>query len=262
VRITGGEPTSRPDIIEIIHRLASVPELCELAMTTNGLTLARQARDLARAGLARVNVSLDSLDAGIFRRMTGVNGLASVIEGIDAAVLAGLSPVKLNTVVVRGENEENLPALLDFAATRALELRFIELMAMGPLAENWSQRYVSVADIKRMLAPHIIDWRPIPSQVSSSARRFRARLRDGREATVGFITPMSCNFCSDCNRIRIGENGRIYPCLMGPPSGSVLEAIRPRFDPSRLDELIQNALAGKAAEHPVKGFGIMTQIGG
>ncbi|MEX2672913.1 MAG: radical SAM protein, partial [Phycisphaeraceae bacterium] len=201
VRLTGGDPTSRPELTEIIGRIAAVPGIDDLAMTTNALTLPHRAREYAAAGLKRVNISLDTLDPERFARLTGVDGLARVLQGIAAAEAAGLSPIRINSVVVRGQNEQDLPNLVRFAAARGLEVRFIELMPMGPLAAQWGERYVSEAKMHEHLDAIVCHWAPV-EQGHDAARRYRVTLDDGAQATIGFITPMSCNFCAACNRIR------------------------------------------------------------
>ncbi len=328
VRLTGGDPTARPNLLAIIRRLSSRHAgtgLSDLAMTTHGLTLSGLARPCAEAGLRRVNVSLDSLDRETFRRITGTDGLDRVLAGIDAALSAGLTPVRINTVVMAGINDHQLPALVRWAATLSplplgegpgvraasppplgkgpraraasllplgegpgakVEIRFIELMPMGPQAAQWATRYVPAPRMRQLLADTVVDWQPLPGEVneterhaptpmpssefplphsgshSDSARRFRATLRDGSSAIVGFISPMDCPFCAACDRLRIGCDGGIHPCLMDRPAGSILPALRPRFDPERLDALLTDALAGKAPLHPAAGPGLMTHIGG
>lgn len=268
VRLTGGEPTCRGDLPRIIHRLARLPRLHEVTLTTNGLTLARTARTLADAGLRRVNVSLDALDPHVFARMTGAAALPRVLAGIAAARRAGLAPVKLNTVVMRGINDGELPRLVRFAAAAELEIRFIELMPMGPLAAQWAQRHLPESEMRARLDAAVAEWRPLvdaptgAARRPDSARRYRARLRDGGVVTVGFITPMSCAFCQDCNRMRITADGQLYPCLMGPPAGSLLPAVRPQFDGDRLDALLARALAEKPPVHPAAGAAVMSQLGG
>ena len=261
VRLTGGDPTARPDLIEIISRLAVIDGIDDLAMTTNGLSLARYADDYAAAGLHRVNVSLDSLDAATFERMTGVDGLSLVLRGIDAAVEAGLRPIRLNTVVLAGDNDAELPELVQFAAERGLEIRFIELMPMGPLADQWADRYVPESAMRDRLKPIVRTWQPL-DQGHDSARRFILELNNGQRVTVGFITPMSCNFCAACNRLRLTADGNIYPCLMDQPRGSFLPAVRPAFDGDAFDRLLAKALDAKASEHPAQGVAVMTTIGG
>jgi GTP 3',8-cyclase len=261
VRLTGGDPTARSGLTEIIRAVAGVEGVKEVAMTTNGLLLGTRAREYREAGLRRVNISLDSLDPERFHRMTGLDQLDRVLEGIDAALDAGLEPVRINTVVLKGENEDELPDLVSFALDRGLEIRFIELMPMGPLAPKWKERYVPAPRMQEVLSPRVREWVRLP-QGSESATRFRITLDDGREGTVGFITPMSCNFCAACDRIRITADGTFYPCLMDRPGGSLMPALRPTFDPELFDRLLVRGLQGKAAEHPAEGFAIMTNIGG
>lgn len=261
VRLTGGDPTARPDLLEIIQRLAAIKEIDDLAMTTHGLTLARDAAAYRHAGLKRVNVSLDSLQHDTFIRMTGVDGLDRVLAGIDAALATGLKPLRINTVVLAGENDQELPALLRFAAARHMEIRFIELMPMGPLADQWTARYVPMGRMRASLDDIVGNWQAL-EQGHDSAIRFRVQLSGGQTTTVGFITPMSCNFCASCNRLRLTAEGRIYPCLMDVPRGSFLPAMRPFFQARRFDQLLQEALQGKAAEHPAQGVAIMTTLGG
>jgi len=261
VRLTGGDPTSRRELTEIIERVAGVDGMRDVAMTTNGLTLARRATEYHDAGLRRVNISLDTLHPRRFAALTGVDGLERVLRGLDAARDAGLWPIRLNSVVVRGQNEQDLPDLVRFAAANDYEARFIELMPMGPLASSWKQRYVPEADMWAILDPIIHSWDPI-KQGHDAARRYRVCLDDGAEAVIGFITPMSCNFCAACNRIRIAADGRLYPCLMDEPAGSILAALRPNFDPDLLDAILADGLGQKRDEHPHDGCAVMTHIGG
>jgi len=260
VRLTGGEPTARGDLAEIISRLSSIDGLEELAMTTNGLTLARDAALLRRKGLKRVNVSLDSLDAAVFAAITGANALHLVLEGISAALAAGL-PVKLNCVVLRGRNLDELPRLVAWAAARSLEIRFIELMPMGPLAGMWRRYFVSEAEMRRVLETCVAQWRPL-ARTTGAARRWEAVMHSGARTVVGFISAMSCPFCDRCDRLRIGADGSVYPCLMDRPAGTLLEAVRPVFDADRVDALLARWLRNKAAQHGPAGCGIMTGIGG
>lgn len=261
VRLTGGDPTARTDLIDIITRIAKIDGIEDLAMTTNGLSLASRAKAYADAGLGRVNVSLDSLDAEQFAEMTGIDGLQRVLHGIDVALKTGLTPLKINSVVVRGQNESQIPLLVRYAASRGISIRFIELMPMGPLGDQWSERYVSEREMRAMLDDTIASWTELP-QGSDSARTYRAELVGSGSVDIGFITPMSCNFCADCNRVRIASDGSLYPCLMDRPSGSILEAVRPHFDPEAFDHLLREGLAQKAPEHPSRGFVTMTIIGG
>ena len=261
VRLTGGDPTVRPDLIEIIERIETIDGVNDLAMTTNGLTLPTMARQYKQAGLKRVNISLDTLDRDQFTSLTGVDGLQRVLRGIDAAIEAGLCPIKINTVVVRGQNDEQLGRLVRFAAGRGLAVRFIELMPMGPLKEQWHERYVPEAEMRQRLAKTIRFGPQLP-QGHDAATRHRVTLPYGQSTTVGFITPMSCNFCANCNRLRLAADGSIYPCLMDRAAGSLRPALRYGFDPNLADQLISEALTHKQSEHPAFGPAIMTAIGG
>lgn len=261
VRLTGGDPTSRPDLSQIIERIAAIPGISDLGMTTHGLTLARMANEYKAAGLHRVNVSLDTLDTRQFRRITGSDGLDRVLAGIHAAQESNLHPVRINAVVVRGENEDQPLALLQFAARHMLEIRFIELMPMGPLAETWPSRYVPEKEIREQLVPIVQSWHALPRK-RDSAQRFRVILDDGHMACLGFISAMGGCFCEDCNRIRITSDGAVYPCLMDQPRGNLMPALRPTFDPDLLDSILAAALTAKLPQHPSTGMAVMTQIGG
>jgi len=261
VRLTGGDPTSRPDLVEIIHRLARIPQIQDLAMTTHGLTLSARAGEYKKAGLHRVNISLDTLDIAQFQRITGTDGLDRVLAGIHAAQEVGLNPIRINTVVIRGENEDQLISLLQFAARHKFEIRFIELMPMGPLADSWRDRYVPECQIRERLAPIVRSWHAM-TRATDSARRYRVILDDGHMTTVGFISAMSGCFCQDCNRIRITSDGSVFPCLMGSAAANLMPALRPRLAADRLDQILAEAIATKQPRHPACGVAVMTQIGG
>ncbi|WP_432799526.1 GTP 3',8-cyclase MoaA [Poriferisphaera sp. WC338] len=261
VRLTGGEPSAHPQLLQIMSGISQIETVTDLAMTTGGLTLARCAEDYVHAGLSRVNVSLDSLNAQMFKKMTGVDGLDHVLRGIDTASEIGLSPLKLNTVVLRGHNDDELPELVRFAAEKGVPIRFIELMPMGPLAEQWTKLYVSAGEMRIRLDRVVQEWLP-RSQGADSAEMFDVVLEDGLRGQVGFITPMSCNFCADCNRLRITSDGSVYPCLMDNPRGSVMAAFDPMFDTVRFDTILHDCMAVKAPEHPTIGLNVMTSIGG
>jgi len=261
VRLTGGDPTARPDLLQIIQRVAGIDGIDDLAMTTNGLSLASRAKDYALAGLQRVNISLDSLDPETFKMMTGVDGLERVQKGIDAALDAGLGPIRLNTVVLRNQNDDQLAGLIEYAASIGSEIRFIEMMPMGPLADRWAEHYMPETEMRQRLEDDFSGWELI-AQHHDSARRYKVTTPKGQQAVIGFITPMSCNFCADCNRIRLAADGQIYPCLMDKPAGTLLPAMRPAFDADRFDTIIAEALSHKQPEHPIQGFVTMTHIGG
>lgn len=266
IRLTGGEPTTRRDLPDILRRLSALG-VPDLALTTNGLTLQRDASRLRDAGLRRLNVSLDSLDPARFAALTGIDGLSRVLAGLDAARAAGFAEIKLNTVVIADQNVQDLPALVRFAADQNLSLRFIELMPMGPIAEDWPKRYVSESRMRRVLTSAVKRWHPAEpagpslSTQRDAARRYTAELHDGRTAHVGFITPMSRHFCDTCDRLRITADGSIYPCLMDAARGNLAAAVK-RRDPRALDAQLARAFAHKADVHPAVAPGIMTHLGG
>jgi len=261
VRLTGGEPTSHRDILHYINRISTIDGLQEVALTTNGLTLSRMADQLMEAGLNRVNISLDTLDQARFTKITGVDGLTRVLAGIEASVQAGLTPVKLNTVVLRNQNDHELPDLVRFAADRGLIIRFIELMPMGPLADQWSERFVSTDEMLDRLNPIIADDK-IEPQTSAASKNHHLTLDDGKKVTVGFISAMSCPFCAQCDRIRITVDGKLYPCLMDDKKQQILPALQPKFDSEKFDALLKTGLLTKAPEHPAIGAQMMIEIGG
>ncbi|HEY7862246.1 MAG TPA: GTP 3',8-cyclase MoaA [Thermoanaerobaculia bacterium] len=209
LRLTGGEPLLRRDLPRLIAMLASERRLREIAMTTNGVLLSGAATDLARAGLTRVTVSLDTLDAGRFHAMTRRDDHAGVLAGIDAAVAAGLTPVKLDAVIVRGVNEDELVPLLDYGRSVGAEIRFIEYMDVGG-ATHWKRELVvsraeMLEAIARGLGP------PMPVEESTTAPAERFRLPDGR--VFGIIASVTAPFCRRCDRSRLTADGLWLTCL-------------------------------------------------
>ncbi len=263
LRLTGGEPTTRQDLCQVVARMKRLG-IGDVAMTTNGLTLERQHAALTQAGLDRVNVSIDTLDRERFARLTGVDGVKRVVAGIRSAVDAGRLGVKLNAVVVRGENDLDLGALLLFAAGLGVTMRFIELMPMGPLAGLWEQRYVSEARMRVLLEGVVRRWLLAEGggdAAPDAARVARAELFDGRVVQVGFVTPMSNHFCGSCDRLRLTADGGVYPCLMDESRGNMTLAVK-RRDAQEIDRVLAAAYGDKAASHPPAGPAVMTHLGG
>jgi len=206
LRMTGGEPLLRPDILEITRRLASISGIEELAMTTNGLLLADMAEPLRQAGLMRVNVSLDSLCPERFRTLTGGGDLAAILRGMDAAEQAGLIPMKLNAVLMGGINEEEIPDFVALTRHRPIIVRFIELMPTGEGARFATERFVH-GDAVLRACPDLV---PAPDYFQGVARVYQLPNAVGK---VGLVRPMSRHFCRQCNRIRVTADGNLKPCL-------------------------------------------------
>jgi cyclic pyranopterin phosphate synthase len=209
IRITGGEPLLRRDLPRLIEQLAARPAIRDLALTTNGVLLAEQARALRAAGLHRITVSLDTLHRDRFVSLARFDQLPAVLAGIDAARDAGFETLKIDTVVIRGRNDDELPALLEFARGRGLEIRFIEYMDVGG-ATHWSaESVVSRAEILARLGAAFGAIEPLPGRDSAPAERFT--LADG--TTFGIIASTTEPFCADCDRSRLTADGLWLLCL-------------------------------------------------
>ena len=212
VRLTGGEPLMRRGIEDLIAALASMPGIQEVCLTTNGTLLARKAWELKRAGLSRVNVSLDSLDEDRFTDVSRGGCLLGTLDGIEAARAAGLTPIKLNTVLRRSTWREEVPALLDYAAGSGFEIRFIELMRTGTERAWCEAEFVSIDEVCDGLGLARV---PAAAPDAGSARRTSLHW-NGRRVAVGWISPRSHPFCGSCDRLRMDARGRVRRCLMDP----------------------------------------------
>lgn len=210
LRLTGGEPLLRQGLEELIARLARIPGIEDLAMTTNGFLFPPRAGALRRAGLRRISFSLDSLDRANFRRITGRDALEVVLESIRLAQELGFDPVKVNAVVIRDLNDSEIPALAEFARQRRLSLRFIEFMPLDSARAWQREMVVTGAEILQRLAQRF-ELRPLPRHDPSATAR-RWAFADGR-GEIGIIAPVSEPFCGHCNRIRLTADGKIRTCL-------------------------------------------------
>jgi len=237
VRVTGGEPLVRRGALDFLRALGALPGIADLALTTNGYLLAGLADEARRAGVRRVNISLDTLRPERFRRYTGVDGLARVLRGIDAATAAGFAPIKLNTVVFR-DNLDEAAELLRFALARGLEIRFIELM---PSQRALDDQFVSAEELRRALAEEFA-LTPAGAEgaggQSGSARLYR--LDGGR--VCGFIAPVTEPFCASCDRLRLRGDGRLVPCLSSDEGFDVRPFARPDFRRRELIDYIRAAV--------------------
>ena len=228
VRLTGGEPLIRRGVVDLVRQIATTPGIEEVSLTTNAMLLAKKAAALAEAGLTRVNISLDTLDPEKFRRITRGGQIERVFAGIAAAEAHGLTPIKLNTVVVRGVNDDELSALAELTIKQSWHVRFIELMPVGN-AQDWGmgfpspdERYVSVQEMRACLAHFGLQPANSPHG-NGPARTYRI---PGGRGTVGFISPLGEHFCENCNRLRLTADGSLRPCLLIDDEISVRQALR------------------------------------
>ncbi|MEX0321377.1 MAG: GTP 3',8-cyclase MoaA [Puniceicoccaceae bacterium] len=230
VRFTGGEPLLYSAVVDVVAGCADLG-IEELALTTNALRLPRYAKALKEAGLKRVNISLDSLNPETFRKING-SKLEEVLAGIEAAREAGLA-IKLNTVVQRDSNFWELTELLEYAASKQLHIRFLEMMPIGPAAKDFDRLYVPGDEIREQLE-RIAGLEAIPYETGETSRDYRAKLENGTETLCGFILPTSTPFCDGCRRLRLDSHGRLYGCLAQPDTFPLNDA----FESAGVGDLI------------------------
>ena len=250
VRLTGGEPLVRPGIVDLVRLLARIPGIDDLAMTTNGLLLARDAATLAEAGLRRVNVSLDTLRPERFARITRGGRLEDVLAGIEAARQAGLEPIKVNTVVIRGMNDDEVVDLARTTMEAGWNVRFIELMPVGngALADGgWQERVVTAQQIYQKIEAALGTLEP--AKVSAGGGPARYYRLPGARGTLGFITPISEHFCYRCNRLRLTADGHLRPCLLSDQEHDLRTPLRQGAGVEQVKGLILRAIESKPLEH-------------
>ena len=246
VRLTGGEPTLRKDLVEIVSRLSTIEGMGEVTLSTHAMYLAPLAKDLARAGLSRLNVSLDTLNADRFREISGRGELARVLEGIEAALSEGLGPIKLNMVPMRGINDGEIGDFLELAASRGLRMRLIELMPVGVARELFEHRHIGGEEILGRLREHG-EWTELERGGKDGPARSFKRKSDGLR--VGVIHPLGENFCASCNRVRITHRGEMRGCLFGADNFAMRHLLgRPDWE-TALESAIRAALIHKPEKH-------------
>lgn len=263
IRVTGGEPLVRLGVVGFLERLAAIPGLQHLAVTTNGLLLEEMAEDLHRVGVQRLNVSLDSLNAETFRKITRGGDLHQVLAGLDAAERAGFPPPKINVVAMRGVNDEEI---LDFAAltlTRGNSVRFIEYMPA--IKENGWQRYcISGSEILERISTRYALEEVDRGIFSGPSRDYCI---PGAAGHIGIITAVSGHFCSECNRIRVTSTGQAKGCLFADEATDLIPLLRPS-DREGLEKVLKEVVMSKPERHGITQDGYhhknfnMSQIGG
>ncbi len=247
LRLTGGEPLIRNNILWLIEKLGALEGLQELTLTTNGSQLSKYASELARLGVQRINISLDSLDPIKFKQITRTGNLEQVIEGIDAARTAGFKQIKLNSVIMKQRNDEEILDLVNFSIARNIDIAFIEEMPLGEINEHdRAQTYCSSDDVRQRIEQQ---HKLLPSKKTTSgpSRYFKLENSDSH---VGFISPHSNNFCSDCNRVRVTVEGRLLMCLGNEHSVDLRAILRNQAtDKQALTTAIKQGLLLKPERH-------------
>jgi cyclic pyranopterin phosphate synthase len=268
VRLTGGEPTVRAGIVDIVALVAKTPGIEQVVMTSNGERFVELAPSLAAAGLAEVNVSIDTLDADKFRQITRRGQLSKVIAGIDAALDAGIR-VKLNAVALRDINEDEIVSLCEFAWRRGVLLRFIEHMPMSGGALYSTSRQLTAASIRARIAEHMGADLIADSPTSFAEGPSRYWHVDGdTDRRVGIISAMSEHFCDTCNRVRLSAIGELHACLAFDDAISLRDVLRAGGSDDDIRAAIEASLTGKRAGHEFQSTGVgaptkhMIQIGG
>ncbi|HEY3289257.1 MAG TPA: GTP 3',8-cyclase MoaA [Anaerolineae bacterium] len=264
-RLTGGEPTVRPNLVNIVREIGRLPGTREITMTTNGLKLAKLAQPLHEAGLRRVNVSLDSLDEDKFHRMTRWGHVADVLAGIAAAEAAGMTPIKINCVVIRGFNEDDLLVLARLTLVRDWQVRFLEVMPFADVAEFQQATMVTTAEMIERIEAGLGKLHEInDGKLDGEARVFKLA---GARGEVGFISPVTAPFCANCNRVRLTADGTLRLCLLKDGELDLKTPVRRGASSDDLAELMQRAIWRKPWGHDLANGviplnRIMSEIGG
>ena len=245
IRLTGGEPLVRKDVGDIMRRLGAIQGVESLAITTNGLLFERYLEDIQAAGIDTINISIDTLSESRFNSITRRRGLQKVLRAIDLALEADFAAVKINCVVMRGVNDDEIGAFCEMSRDRKLDVRFIEFMPFGGNA--WSDdRFVPFSEMIESVKERYEDLQSIGSGPESTARNFKI---PGYVGTIGFITSMSDHFCAGCNRLRLTADGNLKVCLFGKAEVSLRDALRAGAPPEEISAIIEAAVKRKKFSH-------------
>lgn len=260
IRITGGEPLIRKDIVSFIERLSHIEGIKDIGMTTNGVLLKRYAGALYQAGLKRVNISLDSLTEDKFRAITRLGSLKDVLEGIEEARRVGLNPVKINVVVIKGVNDDEIEKFALWSKEVPYQIRFIEFMPVGSNA--WRKEFfISSDDIKNKIESRVGKLIPVQLKKSGPAEYF---MLEGAKGVLGFISPMTTHICIKCNRLRLTSDGKIRLCLFSDKEIDIKKYLRSGATDEKLREVLIEAinLKPEGMSKHTKPLRAMSTIGG
>ena len=255
IRITGGEPLTRRGVLDLIRELPRIPGLHDIGLSTNGTLLVREveprvtmAQALQTAGVRSVNISLDTLDRQVYSEITGRDLHPQVLEGIDAAITAGFHQIKLNTVLMRGRNEDQLIPLIEFAAARNLILRFIEMMLVSTREVLDEENFISTVEAKRWIESHFGSLIPEPEfRTNGPATYYQI---PGREQRIGFIGAMTnLHFCESCNKLRLTCDGKLRPCLGSYLEFDIMKPLRAGASDQELKDFFLDVVDRKPEQH-------------
>ena len=248
IRLTGGEPLIRKGIIEFIERISKIPGISDLSMTTNGILLKKYAPALKKAGLARINVSLDTLDQKKYREITENGEINEVWDGIFEAERVGLSPVKINLVVVRGLNDDELVEFANLTKKHSFDIRFIEYMPIGS-TNYWSnEKFVSSMETLERISK-IEKIEPMEPENQSTAKYYKLSDSIGR---IGLISPITSHFCKSCNKLRLTSDGRLRTCLFSDEEIDLKAILRSNYDKENINNILKEAVLKKPEAHNLK----------
>ncbi|MEW6419102.1 MAG: GTP 3',8-cyclase MoaA [Nitrospirota bacterium] len=248
IRITGGEPLARKNVTYLIASIKNIEGIEDLSLTTNGVLLERFAKELADAGLDRVNISLDSFRPDKYREITRGGDIDVVLRGIASAEMAGLRPIKINVVPIRGFNDDEIEEFAKITLKASYQVRFIEFMPFGVKGIEWPEKYISSDEIKSIVEG-IGPLTPVKIRKSGPARYFRF---DNAPGIVGFISPISHHFCEECNRLRLTADGKLRPCLFSETEIDLKLALRGSLPDNEIERLIKLSIEVKPEGHTIR----------
>jgi cyclic pyranopterin phosphate synthase len=246
VRFTGGEPLVRNDFVTLLQAVSRLPGLDDMAITTNGVFLKRWARPIFETGIHRINISLDTMNPSKFLRITGKDAFHQVWEGIEEAEAVGFSPIKLNVVVIKGMNDDELGELARLSMEKPYCIRFIEYMPVGKDNRWTPEKYMSSKTIKGILAPLGPLFEIPRTHLDGPAERYHF---EGAKGEIGLISPLSLHFCPSCNRLRLTADGKLRPCLFSDDEVDLKTPLRQGCDLEDIKSLIREAIAAKPKRH-------------
>lgn len=249
IRLTGGEPLVRKNLDQLVAMIAAIPGIEDISLTTNGMFLAPKAQKLKDAGLTRVNISLDSLRPDRFREITRGGDLQKVLAGIDACTAAGLSPIKLNVVLMKGRNEDEIADFIRLTRERELHVRFIEYMPIGHNDAGWKSLYLPLARVMEVCSEE--GWAVHPADATPGSGPSENYRLEGARGSFGLIHPVSEHFCKTCNRLRLTADGYIKPCLAWTEQFQIRRVIG---DDEGMRRMLLEALGTKPEKHEMSHF--------